>query len=110
VNLRKGLLAEDRAVEYLQKLDFQIIERNFYSRYGEIDIVAIKENLLHFIEVKSGEFINPAINMTEKKLERVIKTVDIYLAKKRDFSDVNLSIDLILITPKNIELIENITI
>ncbi len=110
MNLRKGLLAEDRAVEYLQKLDFQIIERNFYSRYGEIDIVAIKENLLHFIEVKSGEFINPAINMTEKKLERVIKTVDIYLAKKRDFSDVNLSIDLILITPKNIELIENITI
>jgi len=50
-----GNESEDRAIEYLEKGGFIIIERNFYAKkMGEIDIVAKKEDVLHFIEVKSS--------------------------------------------------------
>ncbi len=71
----KGNLAEDTACGFLYDNGFTIIERNFYSRFGEIDIIATKDEVLHFIEVKSGLDYESAIqNITPKKLSRLIKT------------------------------------
>ncbi len=50
----KGNLAEDKACKFLDENGFMIVERNFYSRFGEIDIIASKDEVLHFVEVKSG--------------------------------------------------------
>ena len=50
----KGNIAEDRACEYLRSRGFRIIDRNVYNRFGEIDIIALKDSVLHFVEVKSG--------------------------------------------------------
>jgi putative endonuclease len=107
--LKKGLLAENRAVEFLENRGFTVLERNFHSRYGEIDIIAQLSDSLHFVEVKSGK--NPHQNMTEKKLEKILKTVDVYF-QKREWTDTyeNFSIDLIAIKEKKIEFIENISI
>ena len=44
-----GLLGEDKAQSYLKKQGFEIIERNFHSKFGEIDIIAKKDEILHFI-------------------------------------------------------------
>ena len=52
---QKGNLAEDTACGFLYDNGFTIIERNFYSRFGEIDIIATKDEVFHFIEVKSGK-------------------------------------------------------
>lgn len=51
----KGKVYEERGCEYLRENGFEIIERNFFSRFGEIDIIALKDNVLHFIEVKGSE-------------------------------------------------------
>jgi putative endonuclease len=102
----KGNFAEDRAVSYLQDQDFRVIDRNFYSRFGEIDIIAIKDDILHFIEVKSGDW-NPIYQITPSKLSKIIKTADIYMSKKR--LNFDYSFDAIIIS-EDIELIENITI
>ncbi|MDE7448198.1 MAG: YraN family protein, partial [Helicobacter sp.] len=48
----KGNLAEDKAATFLRHNDFRIVARNFYTRFGEIDIIAIKKDVLHFVEVK----------------------------------------------------------
>ena len=48
-----GKLGEDIACKYLKKHEHEIIERNFWKKFGEIDIVAKKEGILHFVEVKS---------------------------------------------------------
>lgn len=78
----KGNLAEDKACGFLYENGFSVIERNFYSRFGEIDIIALKDEVLHFIEVKSGLDYESAIqNITPKKLSRLIKTGDVYLKK-----------------------------
>lgn len=64
----KGNLAEDKACGFLYENGFSVIERNFYSRFGEIDIIALKDEVLHFIEVKSGLDYESAIqNITPKK-------------------------------------------
>ena len=52
----KGNLAEDKACKFLDENGFMLVERNFYSRFGEIDIIASKDEVLHFVEVKSFLF------------------------------------------------------
>ena len=105
----KGNLAEDKACEFLLNNGFLIIERNFYSRFGEIDIIASKDEVLHFIEVKSGLDYESAVqNITPQKLSRLIKTGDVYMKKNK--LDVDFMYDALIITPNNIEIVENITL
>ena len=103
----KGNIAEDKAVKFLENLNYQIIERNFYTKFGEIDIIAKKNNVLHFIEVKSGKNFEPIYNITPTKLSRIIKTLNVYLKKHKLNNPYQ--IDAIIIKD-NIELIENISL
>ncbi len=103
----KGNIAEDKAVKFLENLNYQIIERNFYTKFGEIDIIAKKDNVLHFIEVKSGKNFEPIYNITPTKLSRIIKTLNVYLKKNKLNNPYQ--IDAIIIKD-NIELIENISL
>jgi len=105
----KGNLAEDKASSFLEENGFYIVERNFYSRFGEIDIIATKKEVFHFIEVKSGLDYELAIqNITPTKLSRFTKTCYVYL--KKNALDVDFMIDAVLVTPQNIEILENITL
>ena len=105
----KGNIAEERACLFLSDLGFTIVERNFYSRFGEIDIIVSKGSVLHFVEVKSGENYEKAIqNITRSKLSKFIKTVHVYL--KKNALDVDFMIDAVVVTPESIDLVENITL
>jgi len=105
----KGNIAEDKAVHFLEDNGFAVVERNFYSRFGEIDIIATKDDVLHFVEVKSGEDYELAIqNITPRKLSRIVKTLQVYI--KKNALHVDFMIDAVVVTPKNIEILENITI
>lgn len=48
-----GKLGEDFCTEYLEKRGYKILQRNFHSRYGEIDVIAENETYLVFVEVKT---------------------------------------------------------
>ena len=105
----KGNIAEDRASEFLLEKGFSVIERNFYSRFGEIDIIALKDEVLHFVEVKSGLDYESAIqNITPRKLSRLIKTGDVYM--KKNSLHVDFVYDAVIVTPKDLEIVENITL
>lgn len=104
----KGDLAEENTCKFLQERGYVIVERNFYSRFGEIDIIARKGTLLHFVEVKSAADYESAIqNVTPKKIGRILKTVDVYMKKNR--IDAAYCVDAAIVTPESIELLENIT-
>ena len=105
----KGDIAEQKAVEFLEKDKFNIIERNFYAKnMGEIDIIAKKDDIYHFIEVKSGSNFDPIYNVSPSKLKKLIKSVLYYLKVKK--LDVVYSIDVISIQNDDIELLENVTL
>jgi len=105
----KGNIAEEKACEFLYDNGFSILDRNFYSSFGEIDIIVTKDDVLHFIEVKSGDDYELAIqNITKSKLSKLIKTANVYM-KKNGF-DIDYEYDAVVVTPEEIFHIENITI
>jgi len=105
----KGTIAENLSVDFLVENGYAIIEQNFYSRFGEIDIIATKDDILHFIEVKSGLSYEQAIhNITPTKLQKLIKTIDVYL--KKNALHVEYELDAIIVVDSECELIESITI
>ncbi len=103
----KGDLAENRVARFLEQNGYEICERNWYCRLGEIDIVCKKDGVLHFVEVKSGQKFNPLNNITPKKIDRVIKSA--YLYMKANHINLPFSIDVVSLSGDSIELIENVT-
>ena len=89
-----GNLGEDIACNFLIGRGFVIKDRNYLKKYGEIDIVAEKDKLLRFIEVKSvsrrkrsiqderSEY-SPEENLHPWKLKRLARTIESYLLDKK---------------------------
>jgi putative endonuclease len=105
----KGNANEALAVDFLVTEGFHILETNYYARkLGEIDIIAIEDNVLHFIEVKSGQAdFDPIYNFTASKQRKVINSSYYYMKEKN--LDMVFSIDLIVIRWGEVEFLENIT-
>jgi putative endonuclease len=79
-----GKRAEAHAGKWLKKRKLKIVELNFHSRFGEIDIIALDGNTICFIEVryrKSLSYGTPADTVTAKKQLRIIKTAQAYLQR-----------------------------
>ncbi len=104
----KGDVAEALACEFLIRQGCRILERNVYSRFGEIDIVAQKEGVVHFVEVKSGTTYEPVYNITPTKLAKLFRSIDAYLKKER--LDQPYQLDALIVRGSECEWIENITI
>ena len=49
-----GEIGENVASEYLKKKGFKILERNYWKKWGELDIIAQKGDVIHFVEVKNS--------------------------------------------------------
>ena len=104
----KGDIFEQKATIFLQKQGFSIVDKNFYAKkLGEIDIIAIKDNIYHFVEVKSGENFEAIYNITPQKLNKLIKSVEYYLQKKN--LEIAYQIDAIIFHKEKLEFLENIT-
>lgn len=78
---KKGSIYEKLALDYLLLRGFTLVEKNFCTRVGEIDIIMSKDEVLHFIEVKASKSFDPLLNITEKKMQRLINCGDIFLSK-----------------------------
>lgn len=101
----KGFEAETSGAEWLAAHGFEIVERNYQKKCGEIDIIARKNGVIHFVEVKSGENFDPIYAFTPRKISRVIKTAQSWLGR----TDTPFCIDALIIRAGGIELIENVT-
>lgn len=76
-NKNKGMESEQLACDYLQANGLQLIQRNFFSRYGEIDLIMRDGDTVVFIEVryrKNRNFGGAAASVTPAKQQRIIKT------------------------------------
>lgn len=79
----RGKDAEERAARYLEAQGLSIIERNFRSRYGEIDLIARDGKTLVFVEVRarsSNAFGGAAASITATKRDKLTRTALLYLA------------------------------
>ena len=77
-----GTFGEDVAASFLSKKGYKILQRNFKARYGELDIIAIHNKTLVFIEVKtrtSLRFGTPEEAITPRKLHELVQTAQYYV-------------------------------
>lgn len=109
-----GQIGENLATKNLEKLKFRIIDRNYRKKWGEIDIIAKKDNILHFIEVKSvscetffenkglnegvsRETSSPEDNVHYWKRKRLKRTIQSYLMDKNVSYEIEWQIDIIAV-------------
>lgn len=105
-----GSVKEDLAVLYLEQNDFEIIERNFKCKIGEIDIIAKKDDVVRFIEVKyrKGSFAGGAsYAISQKKLLKISKIAEFYIMT-HGLQEQSFSIDALLIEGDSYTYLENI--
>jgi putative endonuclease len=117
---KTGLIGEKAAENYLVKQGFSITDRNYSTRFGEIDIIAKRDNRLYFFEIKTvsvscetkpstagtdihgsretflrenRKLENPFQNISYLKIKRLAKTAEIYLQTKNISPDIRWQID-----------------
>ena len=81
-----GDMGEDFAVQLLENSGFSILQRNYRTKVGEIDIIATKDEVLHFIEVKtrnSDQYGYPSEAVNQTKQNRIKKCAELYLQNRR---------------------------
>ena len=87
VDRRKlGSEAEEAAVAYLAQAGYKIRARNYFCRYGELDVVAEKDDLLCFVEVRmrsSAAWGDPSHTVMSSKQHRVVKSAMRYMFQER---------------------------
>lgn len=90
-------------MKFLIDKGFTIIERNYTKKIGEIDIIATKGGIIHFIEVKTivsrvtNDRYNPFENITPFKLRKLARTIEWYLVEKHVSRETPWVIDAIAV-------------
>jgi putative endonuclease len=108
-NRAKGRIGEDIAVKYLKKHKYQIVERNYSNKLGEIDIIALDGDYLVFVEVKMREttqFGMPREAVTIYKQRHIIRAAQLYLYQNK-LSGVPVRFDIVEILAGEVTLLKD---
>lgn len=98
----KGKIWEIKAAEYLRHKRYKLIEANYSTRFGEIDLIVKNKKYICFVEVKQRDIqsiATPAEFVTYKKQQRIITTAQLYLSKNR--TDLQPRFDVVEIYTKD---------
>ncbi|MCX6790779.1 MAG: YraN family protein [Candidatus Gribaldobacteria bacterium] len=95
-----GSLGEKSAEDYLKKKGYRIIEKNYQTKWGELDLITKKGKKIIFVEVKTiqqKQGFQPADQVNFQKGRQLLKMVQIYLAKKKLSFEADYQIDVVAI-------------
>ena len=111
---RTGNLGEKMAAEYLLQKGYHILHQNWRHLHWEVDIIAEKDTILHFFEIKtrrSKQFGFPEDSVDKKKIKNLINAAEEYLYKQPQWKRIQfniLSITLLKDEPVEYFLIEDV--
>jgi len=105
----EGIQGEEQATKTLKSKGYKIIEKNYRSPFGELDIIAEEDGYLVFVEVKKRNtrtFGDPleAVNTVKKK--RIIKTAMFYM-KTHKCPDRKVRFDVVGIDRENVKIVKH---
>lgn len=111
-----GRQGEDLAAAFLEKAGFQIVERNWRCRLGEIDLIAERDHELHFIEVKTRRgtaFGYPEESVGYVKRQHLVRALEYWLQTNSSFGKIyQIDVISVLLTtdPPTIDWLQNISL
>ncbi len=102
-----GHLGEDIVCRFFENRGFRVIKRNYRKKWGEIDIIVEKDNVLHFVEVKSSsvkrffkdgeEAYSPEDHIHTYKKERLARAVKSYLLENDISKNKDIEINAVIV-------------
>lgn len=98
---KHGVFGEEYTAKFLKKHGYKILERNYHSRFGEIDIIASKKGIIAFVEVKTrGEnaIYAPREAVDFYKQQKCIKTAEFYLVNNPSELQPRFDVSEIIVT------------
>ena len=113
-NKQVGRYGEDVAAKYLKNKGFEILSLNYLKKWGEIDIVARKEGLVHFVEVKTVSYETrfdlessvsrgtwrPEDNVHAHKIKKLSRAIESWLAEFRYEGEWQIDVMAVKIVPR----------
>ena len=93
-----GQWAEQAALALLQSQQYECIERNYHSRYGEIDLIVKRDKQLVFVEVKArsiGSYAEACEVISLAQQRKIIKTAQWFLQKSPHYEEFDCRFDVI---------------
>ncbi|MEG2441064.1 MAG: YraN family protein [Acetivibrio sp.] len=105
-----GFEKEKLAAQFLEEKGYQVLEKNFYSHFGELDLICKKEEYLVFVEVKYRKELAygyPLEAVSYRKQQCLLKTARYYLYKNKIEEETPCRFDMVSILGEKINIIEN---
>jgi len=94
----KGVLAEKAAIKHLKRDGYKILEERYKTKFGEIDIIAEKDGLIAFIEVKAHQSVEASLYaVTPKSRRRIEQSALWFLSEKPDYAGFDMRFDVIVL-------------
>lgn len=109
-NRETGAKAEAIACWFLKQQGYDVLEQNFYTKVGEIDIIAKEDQTLVFVEVKYRKDDKkgyPAQAVDQRKQQKIRKSAMIYLKKNHLSFEQPIRFDVVEILGKKIRVIKH---
>lgn len=104
-----GDRGEEYAVKFLEKNKYSILARNYSKRFGEIDIIAEKNNTIVFVEVKTrneNALARPYEAVNKQKQRHIINTAYAYISENKIDKNCRFDICEVFIKSHNLKLID----
>lgn len=97
----KGQFAEELACRFLQRHGLNLMARNYYCRFGEIDLIMQQDGTIVFVEVryrKSNNLVDGASSVDTRKQKKLYRSAEYYLQKSGIHHSVPARFDVVAIT------------
>ena len=98
---QSGRRAEELAAEFLRAQGFEILQRNYLRRLGELDVIARRADLLVIAEVRtrsSAAFGGAAASVDRRKQQRIIRTATALLQQRAELARLAVRFDVIVVS------------
>lgn len=108
MSLERGLAAEERAARFLSDKGWEILERNFRAKVGELDIVARDGECVVFVEVRSrsrADYGGAAASVAVSKRRKLTRAARLFI--QRNALDCPMRFDVVAIDGERLEHIED---
>ena len=120
-----GQIGENVASRFLEKQGHKVVERNYWKKWGEIDIITLKDKKIYFIEVKTVSRNLSVLyqkdteyraeeNVHPWKIQRLTRAIESYLAENNVSDETDWQLDLVVVLldldnkKAKVEILENI--
>jgi putative endonuclease len=106
---QKGIASENKGSGFLKRSNFSVLEQRYKTPFGEIDIVACKNKVLHFVEVKCRTTLDKARNaISQKQIQRITRATLFFLSNFPQYEQQNFEIqfDAMFVSENGVHLLE----